>query len=139
MAGVSKKDYLLRFIRIAKGISKEKIAVTIESPVHNIWRAEVGRVVSERIALGIAKVLGIDPDIMFYNMGLFPPDKIDFVKKDPLFFKDLIDEACAEPWRLTKSKEYMENLKSTLQSIQKNEEPNINPEIKKILNQISPK
>ena len=139
MARPSKKDYLLRFIRISKGLSKEKISVMIEAPMHNIWRAEVGRVVSDKIAFGISKVLGIDPDIMFYNMGRFPPDKVDFIKKDPIFFKELIDDACAEPWRLTTTEQYMDELKKVTDDLKAKDEKRIDPQIKKILSRIATK
>lgn len=131
MARPSRKDYLLRIIREAKDLSKEKIAVMIDSPMHNVWRSEVGKIVSEKIVLKIAKVLDIDPDIMFYNMGRFPPEKREFIIKDPLFFKELIDDACKEPWRLTKTKEYMEELKNKIKHIE--DKTKSNPELTKIL------
>ena len=132
MARPSKKDYLLRVIRIYKGLSKEMVAVMIGIPMHNIWRAEVGKVLSQKVALKVAKVLDIDPEIMFYNMGRFPPDKMEFVMKDPLFFKDLIDKVCAEPWKLTKTKEYMESIKEKMKV------KIANPEIDKMLDRIKP-
>ena len=136
MARPSKKDYLLRILRETKGFSKEKIAVTIDAPMHNVWRAEVGRIISEKILFKIANVLEIDPEIMFYNMGRFPPEKREFIIKDPLFFKELIDEACKEPWRLTKTKEYMEELKSKEKDIK--EKSKTNPKLKKLLSQVQP-
>lgn len=136
MARPSKKDFLLRIIRESQGLSKEKVAVMIDAPMHNIWRSEVGRVVSEKIVLKIAKVLGIDSEIMFYNMGRFPPDKREFIIKDPLGFKKLIDDACKEPWRLTKTKEYMEELKGKMKDIQ--EKSKANPEITKMLSKLKP-
>lgn len=136
MSRPSKKDYLLRILRETKGLSKEKIAVVIDAPMHNVWRAEVGRIISEKILFKIAKVLEIDPEIMFYNMGRFPPEKREFIIKDPLFFKELIEEACKEPWRLTKTKEYIEELKNKAQDIE--EKSKTNPELRKLLSQIQP-
>lgn len=136
MARPSKKDYLLRIIREAKGLSPEQIAVTIGAPMHNVWRSEVGRVVSEKIVLKIAKALGIDPEIMFYNMGRFPPDKREFIIKDPLFFKELVDNACKEPWRLTKTKGYMEELKGKMKDIE--DKSRSSPEITKMLSKLKP-
>jgi len=86
--------------------------------------------------LKIAKVLGIDPEIMFYNMGRFPPDKREFIIKDPLRFKELVDEECKEPWRLTKTKEYMEELKNKMKDIE--EKSKTNPEITKMLSKLKP-
>jgi transcriptional regulator with XRE-family HTH domain len=136
MARPSKKDYLLRIVREAKGLSKEQVAVIIEAPMHNVWRSEVGRIISEKIVVKIAKALGIDAEIMFYNMGRFPPGKREFIIKDPLFFKELIEEVCKEPWKLTKTKEYMEKLKNKMKDTE--EKSKSNPEIKKILSQIKP-
>lgn len=136
MARPSKKDYLLRIVRESKGLSKEKVAVMIDAPMHNIWRAEVGRVISEKIVLKIAKVLGIDSEIMFYNMGRFPPEKRELIIKDPLFFKELIDDACKEPWKLTKTKEYMEEIKSKMKDIE--EKSKVNPDIIKMLSKLKP-
>lgn len=136
MARPSKKDYLLRIVREAKGLSKEQVAVTIDAPMHNVWRSEVGKVISEKIVVKIAKVLEIDAEIMFYNMGRFPPDKREFIIKDPLFFKDLIDDACKEPWKLTKTKQYMEEVKSKMENI--GEKSKSTPEIKKILSVLKP-
>ncbi len=136
MSRPSKKDYLLRTIREVKGLSKEKIAVAMDSPMHNVWRAEVGKIVSEKVAFKIAKALEIDAEIMFYNMGRIPPDKREFIIKDPLFFKELIDEACKEPWKLTKTKEYMEDLKNKMKETK--EKNKSNPEIAKMLSKIKP-
>lgn len=136
MARPQKRDYLLRLIRISKGLSGEDISSKIGVPINNVWRSEVGRVVSEKIVLKIAKVLGIDPEIMFYNMGRFPPDKREFIIKDPLGFKELIDDACKEPWRLTKTKEYMEELKGKMKDIE--EKSKANPEITKMLSKLKP-
>jgi transcriptional regulator with XRE-family HTH domain len=130
MARPSKKDYLLRVIRESKGISKERIADKLGLPANNVWRAEVGKILSESIALKIACELGVDPDIMFYNMGRIPPDKREFIMKDPLFFKELIDEICSEPWKLTKTKEYMDSIKEKMKVV--------NPDINKILAKIKP-
>lgn len=128
MARPSKKDYLLRVIRESKGISKERIADKLGLPANNVWRAEVGKILSESIALKIASELGVDPDIMFYNMGRIPPDKREFIMKDPLFFKELIDEICSEPWKLTKTKKYMDSIKEKMKVI--------NPDIDKMLARI---
>lgn len=136
MARPAKRDYLLRMVRTSKGLSGEDISSKIGVPINNIWRAEVGRVVSEKIVLKIAKALGVDSEIMFYNMGRFPPDKREFIIKDPLFFKQLVDEACKEPWRLTKTKEYMDDLKNKMKDIE--ERNKSNPEISKILSKLTP-
>ncbi len=128
MARPSKRDYLLRVISTSKGLSRETVAKRSGITAANMWRAEVGRVISEDVAIKIADTLEVSPDIMFYNMGRFPPDKREFIIKDPLFFKSLIDEVCAEPWKLTKTKEYMETIKAKMKVV--------NPDIDKLLSQI---
>jgi hypothetical protein len=138
MARQSKKDYLVRIVREIKGLSKEKVSVAIDSPMHNVWRAEVGRIISEKIVIKIAAVLGIDSEIMFYNMGRFPPNKREFIMKDPIFFKELIEEACKEPWKLTTTQEYMERLKSKIMEEKDKEEKKTNSEINKILSRLMP-
>ena len=136
MARPPKRDYLLRVISTSKGLTGEFVSSKIGVPINNLWRAEVGKIVSENIVLKIAKALRVDSDIMFYNMGRFPPDKREFVIKDPLFFKDLVNNACKEPWKLTKTKEYMETIKSKMEEIKTKEQGNINPEIKNILSSV---
>lgn len=136
MARPSKKEYLLRVIRTSKGLSRETVAERSDTSFHNVWRAEVGGVLSEKVALKISESLGLSPDIMFYNMGRFPPDKQELVRKDPLFFKELMDEVCAEPWKLTKTKEYMEAIKLKMDDIKTKEK--VNPEIEKMLSRIKP-
>lgn len=128
MVRPSKKDYLLRVIRNSRGLSKQEVSKKAGVPVHNIWRAEVGEILSEKMAIKVAEVLGVSPDIMFYNMGRIPPDKRDLFMKDPLFFKELIDEINAEPWKLTRTKQYMEEIKAKMR----------NPEIEKMLSRIKP-
>lgn len=130
MARPSKRDYLLKVISTSKGLSREFVAKRSGITVSNVWRAEVGRVISEDVAIKIAGALEISPDIMFYNMGRIPPDKREFVIKDPLFFKELMDEVCSEPWKLTKTKEYMEEIKTKMNAV--------NPEIDKMLSRIKP-
>jgi transcriptional regulator with XRE-family HTH domain len=130
MGRTQKKDYLIRLISASKGITRQSLSEKSGSSLGNIWRAEAGRLLSDNVAIKIAEVIGISPDIMFYNMGAFPPDKREFVMKDPLFFKELIDKACAEPWKLTKTKQYMEDIKAQMNVL--------NPEIEKMLSRIKP-
>lgn len=130
MARPLKRDYLLRVISASKGITRQILAEKSGSSLGNILRAEAGRLLSDSFAMKVAEALEISPDIMFYNMGAFPPDKREFVRKDPLFFKELMDEVCAEPWKLTKTKEYMEALTAKMNVL--------NPEIDKMLAQIKP-
>lgn len=136
-----KRDYLLKIISASKGMSREMLADAAKVSLHNIWRAEVGQGLSEDAAVKIADCLEISSDIMYYNMGKFPPDKIEFVKKDPLFFKEVMDEICAEPWKLTKTTKYMETIKDKVKEIKtqenKKKQP-VNPEINKILSQLKP-
>jgi hypothetical protein len=130
MARPSRKNHLLRIIRESKGISPETMSRESGISTHNLWRAEVGRVISDKMVDKISAFLNISPDLIYYNMGRIPPDKLEFVKKDPIYFKEVIEDVCSEPWRLTKTEEFMDSLiekKST-----------ISPDIKKLLSRIKP-
>lgn len=124
------KKCLLRVVRESMGISLRDMAKISGISSHNLWRAEVGRPVSEEMANKIAEVLAISPDIVYYNMGRIPPHHIDNFRKDPLFFKDLIDEACSESWRLTKTSKFMDNL------IEKKNAVSV--DVKKLLSHLKP-
>lgn len=103
-----------------------------------VYRAEQQEAIATDSAKKIAHALGINPDIMFYHMGKFPPDKIEFVKKDPLFFMQLIEDACSEPWKLVATKKYMEEIKNKIDEVKIKEREVINPDIDKMLARIKP-
>ncbi len=130
MVRPSKRDYLLRIVSASKGINRKKLSEISGINEANLWRAEVGKVISRAVVLKLAEALDIEPDILYYNMGRLPPDIMEFVVKDPLFFKELLEEACAEPWRLTKTQEYINSLKEKQKAV--------NPAIGKLLNKIRP-
>lgn len=125
-----KRPYFLRLISASKGMSREKVAQKAGITPSNMWRAETGNVISEEVVVKIAEALEISLDLMYYNMGRMPPDKAELLRKDPLFFKELMDEACQEPWKLTKTKEYMDSIKQKMNAQ--------NPEINKMLSKIKP-
>lgn len=127
---------LLRSLREARGKSTEKVAKVTGVNRQIVYRAEQQEIITNESAEKIAKFLGISAEIMFYNMGKFPPEKLEFIKKDPIFFKELIDDACKEPWKLTTTKEYVAHLKNKIKDIE--EESKISPEISKILEKLKP-
>lgn len=122
---------LIRTIRTAMSLTAQQLAELAGTDYYAIQRIEANRNIGPERVYKIAKALNISPDIIFYNMGQLPEDKIEFIKKDPIFFKELIDEACAEPWRLTKTKDYIQDIKDKM------EQTRINPEIKKILSRLN--
>ena len=138
MARPSQKEHFLRVIRESNDLSPQRMSKECGVSKFNIWRAEVGKSVSDEAVSKIAERLGISPDIIYYNMGKIPPDKNEYFTNDPLFFKELIDEACEQPWRLTKTKDYMEELKNTQIEVRNRQNMSAHPEVKKILSRIKP-
>lgn len=126
-----KKDNILTVIRVSKGLNRPEVASKADITSSNLWRAETGQIVSDIVAFKIANALEISPDILFYNMGSIPPEKREFVMKDPLFFKGAMDELCADPSKLTKTKEYMEKIKATMKLIS----PNVSKLLSKVKDQ----
>jgi transcriptional regulator with XRE-family HTH domain len=126
------EDGLLKAIRLAMGLNITKLAALADVEYSSVFRLEKGLVIGSDRVYKIARALEISPDILFYSIGQIPKDKIELIKKDPLGFKKTIDEACSEPWRLTKTKDYVESVRKKV------EETNPSPEIKKILSQIKP-
>jgi len=111
------KDTLLRCIRQARGITSDMFADISGVKRQIVYRAEKQEIITNESAEKIAEALGINPEIMFYHMGKLPPGKIELIKKDPLFFMDLIETACADPSKLTKTKEYINNINSKMKDI----------------------
>lgn len=126
------QDSLLRAIRMTMGLSVTKLANLADIEYFTVYRAESGLLIRPDRLYKLAKALNISPDIIFYSMGEMPADKIEFMKKDPIGFKEKIDEACSEPWKLTKTKDYIEFIKKKL------EQTKYDPEIAKMLSQIKP-
>jgi len=123
-------DCLIRMIRVAMGMTTEELAQLSGIEYSTVHRAEIGRVIRPEAIKKIASIMKISPDIVCYSTGQIPDETIDLIKKDPLFFKELVDGAYADPSRLTKTKEYMEDLKTKMKVI--------NPEIDKMLSRIKP-
>jgi len=123
---------LIRIIRNAMGLTARELAKLANTDYYAVQRIESNRTIGAERVYKLAKALKISSDIIFYSMGQIPEDKVDFVKKDPLRFKEIIDEACAEPWRLTKTTDYMKDIKNKM------EQSKINPEITKILAKLNP-
>ena len=121
---------LIRTIRMAMGLTAKELADLANVNYYVAQRIETGKIIETDRLYNIAKALDISPDILFYSMGQIPDDKIEFVKKDPLRFKELIDEACAEPWRLTKTTDYIKEVKDKM------EQAKTNPEINKVLSKL---
>lgn len=126
------QPHLLRAIRMAMGLSVTKLANLADVEYFTVYRAEMGLIIRPDRVHKIAKALNLSPDVIFYSIGQIPEDKIEFMKKDPLSFKKTIDELCSEPWRLTKTKDYVDSIRKKI------EETKFNPEIRKILSQIKP-
>lgn len=124
--GKDRSDSLIKNIRMALGLSVTKLANLADVEYFDVYRAETCHIIRPDKAYKIANALNISPDIIFYCIGQMPKDKVDLMKKDPLSFKEKIDELCEEPWRLTKTKDY-------IQTLQKSK---VNPEIKKILSRL---
>lgn len=122
------KDTLLRCIRQARGITSVMFAVISGVERQIVYRAEKQEIITNESAEKIAEALGINPEIMFYHMGKLPPGKIEQIKKDPLFFMDLIENACADPSKLTKTKEYIESLNAKMKDIR--------PDVSKLLSKV---
>lgn len=133
-------DTLLRCLRQANGKTSDMLAETSGVNRQIVYRAEQQEAITTDSANKIAHALGINSDIMFYHMGKLPPDKIEFVKKDPLFFMQLIEGACSEPWKLVTTKEFMEEIKAKINEVKtkEQEQERVNPEIDKMLSRIKP-
>lgn len=129
-------DYLIRSIRKAMGLSRDRIAEITGLGISTIHRAEKGGVISAEVAYKIANAMNISPDIVLYCCGQIPAEIMDAIKKDPLSFKEMVDEWNHEPWKHTRTKEYMTSLNNKIQELMSKEK--VNPEINKILSKISP-
>lgn len=123
---------LVRTIRNAMGLSVKELADLANADYYTIQRIELNRTIGPERVYKLSKALNIHSDIIFYSMGQFPEDKIDFARKDPLKFKEAIDELCAEPWRLTTTEDYIKNIEDKINK------PQINPEIAKMLSKLKP-
>lgn len=123
-------ESILRSIREATTKTSDRLAEIAEVNRQIVYRAEQQKTISDDSAEKVAKALGICSDIVFYNMGRIPPDKVAFIKKDPLFFKELIEKACADPDKLIKTKEYIYQFKQQVESI--------TPTANKLLSQLKP-
>lgn len=121
-------DCLIRTIRVAMGMTTEELAKLAGLEYSTVHRAEVGRVIRPEAINKIASVMEISPDIISYSTGQIPNAILDLIRKDPLFFKELVDQAYSDPSRLTKTKEYMDKLKSKMKVM--------NPDVGRILAKI---
>lgn len=125
-------DHLIRTIRMAMGLKSNDLAKLCQLEYFTIHRAETGLTIRPDKVYKIAKALNISPDIIFYSIGQIPEDKIELMKKDPLSFKEKIDELCEKPWRLTATTDYINNIKEKMNQAKKS------PEINKILSRLMP-
>lgn len=130
MGRPSKKNHILQLICESMNLRREMVAKKVGVTAANIWRAERGKIVSEEVAYKIAEALNISSDIVFYNMGRIPPDKMECVMEDPLFFKELMDDVCADSKRPNKTQKYMVALKENVKDMP--------PSTKKLLSKIKP-
>jgi len=140
----SKNGNLLRSIRVAMGLTVTKLANMADVEYFTVYRAETGSVIRPDRAYKLAKALNISPDIVFYCIGMLPEETSTLIQKDPLGFKEMIDEFSETPWRLKKTQEYMDSLKKEKESIKEGiesikEKLDIsNPAINKLLSRIKP-
>lgn len=123
---------LIRIIRNAMGLTARELAKLANTDYYAVQRIESNRTIGAERVYKLAKALDISADIIFYSMGQIPEDKVDLVKKDPLRFKEIIDKECKEPWRLTKTTDYMKDIQNKM------EQSKINPEITKVLSKLKP-
>jgi transcriptional regulator with XRE-family HTH domain len=132
------KDHLIRTIRLSMGLEAEELAELAGIKPYFVYRIEAGITHNSEVIEKIAKALNISSDIIFYSLGKIPKDKIELIKKDPLKFKEKVDEIFSEPWKLTATKDYIENIKNKVIELEKREKAKINPEISKILSKLKP-
>lgn len=134
---------LIKAIREAMGITTDEFAELAGLRYDTVYRAENGKVIRKDAIEKIANALNISEDIVSYSTGQFPAEKLDLMKKDPLFFKVVIDSICAEPEKLTKTQDYMESIKIKIKSVDyvetiKAKIKNVNNDVNKLLSKIKP-
>jgi len=121
-------DCLVRTIRKAMGLTTEELARLTGLKYSTVHRAEIGRPVRPEAVNKLADILKIPADIISYSTGEITKEKIDLIKKDPLYFKELMDQAFSEPSKLTKTEEYLEKIKSKMKAI--------SPDVSKLLSKV---
>lgn len=129
---LKQKDYLIRTIRKAMGLSLDKLSKLANVEYYTAYRVDIGLSINAEKARKIANALNISPDVLFYSMGQLPEDKIELMKKDPISFKEKIDELSDQPWRLTKTDDYIQTIKDKVHQTK------VSPEISKMLSQLKP-
>lgn len=113
---------------MARGLTGEELAQKAGLNYATIHRAEIGRAIRVEAVNKIAEALDIPEDVVCYSTGQLTKEKIKLIKEDPLFFKEIIDHAFSDPSKLTKTKEYIENLNAKMKII--------SPDVSKFLSKV---
>ena len=124
-------DCLLRAVRTAMDLSVTKLASLSDVEYFSVYRAETGLTIRTDKVYKIAKALNISPDLIFYSIGQIPEDKTELIKKDPIFFKELIDGLAKEPEKLNKTSDYIKEIKEKIEKSKKS------PEITKMISDLN--
>jgi len=123
---------LVRTIRMAMGLTGQELAKLGSIDYGAVQRIESSRNIGAERVYKLAKALDIHPDLIFYSMGQIPKDKVNLVIKDPLRFKEIMDEEFAQPWKLTQTINYIQEVRNKI------DQPKTNPEVAKMLSKLKP-
>lgn len=130
MSSKKNNSCLVRTIRQAMGMTSEELTHLTGLKYATVHRAEIGRAIRPEASSKIADVLKIDADIVSYSTGVITKETIDLIKKDPLLFKELVNEYFSDPSKLTKTEKYIEEIKSKMKQIR--------PDLNKMLSKVKP-
>lgn len=86
---------ILRLIRRFREITLDDLSKATKTSKSIISSYELEKYTpSDDRMFVLSNTLKVNPDIIFYSFGLFPPDIRKIIKNDPIYFVDKIRELC---------------------------------------------
>lgn len=93
---MAKNDSFLKKIRKIKGLTQRDLYGNNHPAISIIENNLTDKVIKDKTVFRISDILGANPDIIFYSVGLFPPELRKEISSNPIYYMKKIKEAYEE-------------------------------------------
>jgi transcriptional regulator with XRE-family HTH domain len=87
---------LIKKIRKMKGLTQKDLYGNNYPAISNIENNSTDKILKDKTVFRISNILGANPDIIFYSVGLFPPDLRKEISSNAVYYYKKIKEAYEE-------------------------------------------